>query len=223
MTPELDHPANTQHATPASTQPQSEQVLAWLATQATPDHGESAPPLPADLLSDIQKTFGIAPEAAARTMESSSLWSRITEAFSSRNMMAWGGSLAAACIVALLVWQNGNPSTNHTTTGAGDQLRGGGQVATIPGISWQWTGLENFPAEQAKLDQAELISANANTSVVVHLDATSDPLKVLLTITKDGVAQSDPAPALYKNALGDRPSQWVNALQQLQSKLQSPP
>jgi hypothetical protein len=223
MTPELDHSSHTQHATPAATKPQPEQVLAWLATQATPDHGESAPPLPADLLNDIQKTFGIAPEAAARTMESSSLWSRITEAFSARGMMAWGGALTTACIVALLVWQNGQPSDGSGTTGVGEPMRGGGQATSMTGISWQWTGLENFPAEQAKLEQAELISAKTSTGIVVHLDATSDPLKVILTITKDGVAQPDPAPVLYKNALGDRPSQWVNALQQLQSKLQTPP
>lgn len=220
MTPE---PTSTkpQTSTPATTQP--EQVLAWLATQATPDNDESAPPMPADLLNDIQKTFGIAPEAP-RAMEQASLWSRITEIFSARGVMAWGGALTAACVVALFVWQNGNQTSGDGMAPGPDNMRGGQTVAKTPGISWHWIGLENFPAEQAKLEKEGFISDSTNTSIVVTLDAVVDRLQVQVRTTKDGVPQPNLLMQLPKQSPpAMRPNVWVNALQQLQSKLQSPP
>jgi hypothetical protein len=220
MTPETIS-TKPQTATPASTQP--EQVLSWLATQATPDHGESTPPMPADLLSDIQKTFGIAPEAP-RVLERASLWSRVSEVFSSRSVMAWGGALTAACVVALFVWQNGHQTGTGGVSGSDTDMRGGKPVATVPGISWHWIGLENFPTEQAKLEKEGFISDSTSTSIVVTLDAAADPLQVLVSTVKDGVPQPILFTQLPKQSLpAMRPAVWVNSLQQLQSKLQSPP
>jgi hypothetical protein len=201
---------------------QPEQVLAWLATQATPDQGETSPPLPADLLSDIKQTFGIAPEPAPSGVERVGLWQKITELFSSRGLMAWSGTLAAACVVALLVWQYVSPKTMGQPGGDDPILRGGTPATTVPGISWHWIGLENFPAEQSKLTKEELTQEIPQSVFVVTLDALADPLQVLVTTTKNGTAQPNfslklpkqPAPAM-------RAGIWVKALQELQTKLQT--
>ncbi len=220
MTPDPETPSDLQTSTPATVQP--EQVLAWLATQTTPDQGETSPPLPADLLSDIKQTFGIAPEPAPSGVERAGLWQKITELFSSRGLMAWSGTLAAACLVALLVWQNVSPTPMGQPGGDDPVLRGGTPTTTVPGISWHWIGLENFPAEQSKLTKEELTQEIPQSVLVVTLDALADPLQVLVTTTKNGAAQPDlslklpkqPAPAM-------RAGIWVKALQELQTKLQT--
>jgi hypothetical protein len=221
MTPEPANPAATQHATPAPTQP--EQVLAWLATQTTPDHGESAPPMPADLLSDIQRTFGLAPETPPAASERTSLWQRAVKLCSARSTLGWGSALAAACVVALLVWQHGSQSDSSRSSDV-DAVRGGQPVATLPDISWHWIGLENFPVEKAKLQKEDLTEEVSNSSIVVTLDAASDPLQVKVTTTKKGIPQPDLSLSLPKQSLPTmRPAIWVEALQQLQNKLQSSP
>jgi hypothetical protein len=120
-----------------------------------------------------------------------------------------------------MITQNISPSTN--TSGA-EMMRGGTKPVTVPGISWRWLGLENFPAEQEKLTRENLTTELNQAAIIVTLDAQSDPLQVLVNATKDGIAQPELSLKLPKQvAPAMRPAMWVSHLQQLQSTLQSAP
>ncbi len=209
MTPE-PLAANTTTPAPTTT---PEAALTWLASQATPDHGESAPPLPADLLSDIQKKFGLAPEAA-RSVERVSLWSRLSA-------LSWGGALATACVVALLAFHFTTPMAGPGN--GAEPMRGQSTVVGTPGISWHWIGLEAFPAEAATVAKEDLTEEISSSAIVVTLDATRDPLAVIVTVTKNGKVQPSLERKLPKQATPARANEWVTTLQELQSQLSATP
>lgn len=200
-------------------------VLAWLATQATPDHGD-APPMPADLLQDLERKFGSVKEVKSTAAASQS--SRLGNLVSSLvGRLALSGGLVAACFVLFLVLRGGNDgqvSQNGTTTIIEPVLRGGNDPAkqSVDGIAWKWIGADSFGTELARLKTEGFTEELANARNVVTLDAQSDPQFVLVSGAKSGETQGNWSLRLPKlPADAQRPDRWLQLLIQLQEKIDS--
>ena len=198
-------------------------VLAWLATQATPDHGD-APPMPADLLQDLERKFGAVKEVKATASAPQQSWlGNMVSSLVGR--LALGGGLVAACLVVFLMMRGGNDAPQGQINITNDPvLRGGNDPAKqiVDGIAWKWIGSESFGAEMAQLKSEGFTEDLANARNVVTLDAQSDPQFVLVAGMKSGEVQSDWALRLPKlPADVTRPYRWLQALLQLQEKIDS--
>lgn len=220
MKPDPSHSNSAPRLQTSQETPDSSKVLAWLATQATPDHGDGMP-MAADLLQDLERKFGsvkevkttaAAPQLAGFGSLISSLAGRLT----------LGSGLLAACLVLFFSLRGGNDGLTiapNTTI-----VRGGNDPAgsTIAGIAWKWIGAESFSPELAQLKTEGFTEDLANARNVVTLDAQSDPQFVLVTGTKAGDSQADWSLRLPKlPADAQRPDRWLQSLIQLQEKIDS--
>lgn len=200
-------------------------MLAWLSSQATPDHGEETPPLPSDLLKALEKKFGSAPDAPrAATGEKQGLLSMLAEILSRR--LALVGGIAVACLAVMLAIRNTYQTNPGITTNPEIILRGGNETnaGTQPGISWHWIGAGPFAAEQERLGKEGFVAEIAKSTVVVTLDAQSDPNFVLVSGSNSGIPQPEWTTRLPKlPADAQRPDLWLQMLIQLQEKIDATP
>lgn len=220
MKPDPSHSNSAQRLETSQEAPDSSKVLAWLATQATPDHGD-APPMPADLLQDLERKFGAVKEVKTTAAAPQSSWlGNLVSSLAGR--LALGSGLLAACLVLFFVLRGGDD--DQLITPNNPVLRGGNDPAarTIEGIAWKWIGAESFALELAQLKTEGFTEDLANASNVVTLDAQSDPQFVLVSATKSGETRADWSLRLPKlPADAQRPDRWLQALIQLQETIDS--
>lgn len=219
-------PTSTTEAGPNQSQPADHtKVLAWLSSQATPDHGDETPPLPSDLLKALEKKFGAAPDTPLTApAEKQGLLSMLAETLTRK--LALVGGIAAACLAVLLAVRNTYPPDSGTATDPEIVLRGGNEtkVGNQSGISWHWIGSGPFAAEQERLGKEGFVTEIAKAAVVITLDAESDPHFVLVSGTKSGIPKPEWSTRLPKlPADAQRPDLWLQALIQLQEKIDSTP
>ena len=185
-------------------------IIRWLAEQGPADRDE-APPLPEDLLKQLEITFGKAADPIPAPTSVSRSW------FSLRSF-SFAVGLAAACVVALLMIrgdQSGGTSDGRPV------LRGGnGTEVKVPGVAWHWDTALGFEKEREALGQEGFTEDKANAMVTISIDTQSDPQFVLVSGQKNGIVQPEWSVRLAKlPADAQRPERWLQALLDLQSKI----
>ncbi|MBB5351021.1 hypothetical protein HNR46_001255 [Haloferula luteola] len=131
---------------------------------------DPAPPMPAQLCSDLQAHFAPAQAAPVAAVTSRSWWARVTTAFSHP-----GWAASAVAVVALGVL---GPQFLHPSEPAAESFRGegGGEVASIPVLlvggpdsaMLQLTEAGDLEARSLKsLASAEAAAAEGNPKVIV--------------------------------------------------------
>ena len=185
-------------------------IIRWLAEQGPADRDE-APPLPEDLLKQLEITFGKAADPIPAPASDSRSW------FSLRSF-SFAVGLAAACVVALLMIrgdQNGGDADDRPV------LRGGnGTEVKVPGVAWHWDTAEGFEKEREALGQEGFTEEKANAMVIISIDTQSDAQFVLVSGQKNGIVQPEWSVRLAKlPADAQRPERWLQALLDLQSKI----
>lgn len=201
-------------STHSSQPPEPEQVLQWLTTQRQPDGGE-APPLPEDLLKQLESAFGRAPAPMPPPLEHGRSW------FNLRSFSLVAG-LAVACLVMVLTLHR---EKDGTTAGLKPVVRGGGATAAgAAEVAWKWDSATSFAAELELLKQEGFTEEAPQAATVIRLDTQSDPHFVLVTGEKNGKLQGEWSLRLPKlPADAQRPQRWLQALLQLQAKLDASP
>ena len=193
---------------PSTSEPEA--LIRWLAEQGPADRGE-APPLPEDLLEQLEITFGKAPDPIPAETSVSRSWLSLRS-------FSFAIGLTAACVVAFLMIrgeQNGGDPDPRLV------LRGGSGIEIkVPGVAWHWDASQGFEKERAALGQEGFTEDKTNAMVIISVDTQSDPQFVLVSGQKNGIIQPEWSVRLSKlPADAQRPERWLQALLDLQSKI----